>query len=214
MPEGVSAARAAILDRIRSANSATDPGVCREEYETIARTYQQSATMDRAAILKTFAERLREYDARVHSATSVTVGTTIGEVFGTRGQRSVVVVAKGFPQQWIPDSLSWKPEADADIEVLNNTEGAIVTCEIAIAHTGTIVLRGSRKMTLLPDRLLCVVGEDQVVETVPEAIAHLQPFAADPLTFISGPSATADIEMTRIRGVHGPRFLEVVLVEN
>jgi L-lactate dehydrogenase complex protein LldG len=213
MPEGATTTRTAILDRIRAANSAMDTGTCREEYETIARTYQQSAKMDRASILKLFAERLRGYDARVHQATSATVGTTIGGVFSAQGQRSVVV-ANGFPQQWLPESLRWKLEADADIEVLNNTEGAIVTCEIAIAHTGTIVLRGSRKVTLLPDCLVCLVGEDQVVETVPEAIAHLQPFAADPLTFISGPSATADIEMTRIRGVHGPRFLEVVLVEN
>jgi L-lactate dehydrogenase complex protein LldG len=213
MPEGATTTRTAILDRIRAANSAADAGICREEYETIARTYQQLAKMDRASILKTFAERLREYDARVHKATSATIGAAIGEVLDMRGQRSVVVT-NGFPKEWLPESLLWKPEAAADIELLNNAEGAIASCEIAIAHTGTIVLRGSRKMTLLPDFLLCVVGEDQVVETVPEAIAHLQPFAADPLTFISGPSATADIEMTRIRGVHGPRFLEVVLVEN
>jgi L-lactate dehydrogenase complex protein LldG len=74
------------------------------------------------------------------------------------------------------------------------------------------VLKDARRLTLLPDRLLCVVREDQVVETVPEAFARLQSLAADALTFVSGPSATADIEMTRIRGVHGPRFLDVVLV--
>lgn len=213
MAESVSAARTAILGRIRAANSAIDATDCRAEYEAITRTYQQSARMDRASILNTFAERLREYDARVHKATSATVGGTIGELFQARGQRSIVV-ANGFLQQWLPESLRWTPESAADIETLNTTEAAIATCEIAIAHTGTIVLKGSRKATLLPDFLLCVVGEDQVVETVPEAIAHLQPFAADPLTFVSGPSATADIEMTRVRGVHGPRFLEVVLVEN
>lgn len=213
MAESVSAVRAAILGRIRAANSAIDAMACRAEYEAITRTYQQSARMDRRSILNTFAERLREYDARVHKATSATVGGIIGEVLQTHGQRSVVV-ANEFPQQWLPESLRWKPEAAADIEALNAIEAAIVTCEIAIAHTGTIVLKGSRKVTLLPDFLLCVVGENQVVETVPEAIAHLQPFAADPLTFVSGPSATADIEMTRVRGVHGPRFLEVVLVEN
>jgi L-lactate dehydrogenase complex protein LldG len=95
---------------------------------------------------------------------------------------------------------------------MDKAEGAVVTCEVAIAHTGTIVLKDARRLTLLPDRLLCVVREEQVVETVPEAFARLQSFAADALTFVSGPSATADIEMTRIRGVHGPRFLDVVLV--
>lgn len=213
MPEEANATRAAILGRIRAASSAVDTVACRTEYVTIVRTYQQSRRMDRASILNMFAERLREYDAGVHKATSLTVSGTIGEVFQTRGQRSVVV-ANGFPQQWLPESLCWKPEAAADVEVLNTAEAAIVSCEIAIAHTGTIILKGARKVTLLPDFLLCVVGEDQVVETVPEAITHLQPFAADPLTFVSGPSATADIEMTRVRGVHGPRFLEVVLVEN
>ena len=69
-------------------------------------------------------------------------------------------------------------------------------------------------MTLLPDRFLCVVYENQIVDAVPEAIAGLEQFKTEPLTFISGPSATADIEMTRIRGVHGPRFLDVVLVRN
>jgi L-lactate dehydrogenase complex protein LldG len=92
--------------------------------------------------------------------------------------------------------------------------GALSGCEVAIAHTGTIILKGARKLTLLPDRYLCVVYENQVVETVPEAIAALEKFSAEPLTFISGPSATADIEMTRIRGVHGPRFLDIVLVKN
>src|SRR5579885_3088347 len=127
--------------------------------------------MDRAELLKTFADRLHEYDAPVTDATQQTVPAAIAEV-------------------------------------------AISGCEGAIAHTGTIIIKGSRRITLLPERLLCVVYASQVVETVPEAFARLQPLAAEPLTFISGPSATADIEMTRIRGVHGPRFLDVILLQD
>jgi L-lactate dehydrogenase complex protein LldG len=211
MTETPSAARAAILDRIRKANSSVRAESPVANYAAIPREYQQSAGMDRAAILETFAERLREYDARVHYASAGTVAETIRIALAEYGQQSALV-ANAFPKEWLPDGSSWRAEADADIDAMDKAEGAIVTCEVAIAHTGTIVLKDARRLTLLPDRLLCVVREDQVVETVPEAFARLQPFAADALTLVSGPSATADIEMTRIRGVHGPRFLDVVLV--
>ncbi|MGC2161822.1 MAG: LUD domain-containing protein [Silvibacterium sp.] len=213
MLETNDAARAAILGHIRTANSSVDGAMCSVEYKAIERTYQQSASMGRVAILKKFAERLHEYDAQVYEATSATLRATIDEVFAGHDQKSAIV-ANGFRQECLPEALNWQAEADADIAAMNRTEGAIVTCEVAIAHTGTIVLKDARRLTLLPDRLLCVVREDQVVETVPEAIAHLQPFASEALTFISGPSATADIEMTRIRGVHGPRFLDVILVKD
>jgi L-lactate dehydrogenase complex protein LldG len=211
MSETAGGARAAILDCIRKANPGVDAAARSAEYKAIERTYQQLPSMDRAAILKTFAERLHEYDARVHEVTSTNVAATIQTVFGTRSQQSVVM-ASNFPAQWISENINWQTEAGASIDALNMAEGAVVICEVAVAHTGTIVVKGSRRLSLLPDRLLCVVREDQIVETVPEAFARLQPCAADALTFISGPSATADIEMTRIRGVHGPRFLDVVLV--
>lgn len=204
--------RAAILDRIRGANSQANAGAdaLAADYETIPRQYQRGASMERAQILAIFAERLREYDARVHEASAATVAATIGAALAEYGQQSALV-ADSFPREWLPKGLSWRAEAGLDIAAMDNAEGAIVACEVAIAHTGTIVLRGARRLTLLPDRLLCVVRGEQVVETVPEAFARLQGIAADALTFISGPSATADIEMTRIRGVHGPRFLDVVL---
>ena len=97
-------------------------------------------------------------------------------------------------------------------------DGVMTASTLAIAETGTIVLQnvagqGRRAVTLVPDYHLCVVELEDVVETVPEAMARLQTTAALATTFISGPSATADIEMTRIKGVHGPRFLDVILVE-
>lgn len=202
-------ARPTILQRIRNANRGVDAATRDAEYDAIGRAYQRAAGMDRKAILETFVERLREYDAQVRETENVaeTIRTTLAEY----GQRSAIV-ADGFPQEWLPPGLAWRVERDADTDAMNTAEGAVVACEVAIAHTGTIIVKDSRRLTLLPDRLLCVVRADQVVETVPETFARLQGMAADALTFISGPSATADIEMTRIRGVHGPRFLDVVLV--
>lgn len=205
------ASRAAILDLIRKANSSAQADARAIDYDAVPREYQQAASVDHAAILATFAERLREYDAHVHQTTAATVPAVIRAALVEQGQGSAIV-ADGFPREWLPDGLSWQTEADSNIAAMDKAEGAIVICEVAIAHTGTIVLKNARRITLLPDRLLCVVRKDQVVETVPEAFARLQPFAAVALTFVSGPSATADIEMTRIRGVHGPRFLDVVLI--
>jgi L-lactate dehydrogenase complex protein LldG len=208
MADGTGDPRSAILGRIGAANRDADAEMRRGEYEMITREYRQRTSMERPEILKLFTERLRDYDAQVHGTTQTTVGRVISEV------AHHVIIAQGFPRQWLPENCDWRWEADADLESLDSTVVAIAACEAAIAHTGTVILRDLRKLTLLPDRLLCVVREDQVFETVPEAIERLQPFAATALTFISGPSATADIEMTRIRGVHGPRFLDVLLVEN
>jgi|SRR5579885_3589150 L-lactate dehydrogenase complex protein LldG len=196
--------REAILHRIRTANADAPSS----DYALIERAYQQSASMDRAEILKTFADRLHEYDAHVTEATQQTVPAAIAEVLRRNHQHSAIV-ADGFPPSSLPEGVHWQQESE-----LNTAEGAISGCEVAIAHTGTIIIKGSRRITLLPERLLCVVYASQVVETVPEAFARLQPLAAEPLTFISGPSATADIEMTRIRGVHGPRFLDVILLQD
>lgn len=205
------AARAAILDRIRATNSDVDAATRNADYEAIERSYQQTSGLSRAAILAMFTEQLREYDASVHEAAPSAIRSAIEAVFAANGQHSAVA-AEHIPQEWLPECVRREDAERTSIEALNQAEGAIVACEIAIAHTGTLVLKDARTLSLLPDHLLCVVREEQVVETVPEAFARLQPLAADAMTFISGPSATADIEMTRIRGVHGPRFLDVVLV--
>ncbi|MDI3254029.1 MAG: LUD domain-containing protein [Bacillota bacterium] len=200
-------ARETILNRIRRSNA----DLPTSDYASLERAYQQTACMGREAVWKTFIERLHEYDARVTAATPDTLPSALAEVLLRNHQKSAVV-ADRFPQKLLPEGFRWQPEADATAEELNLAEGAICGCEVAIAHTGTIVIVGARRLTLLPDRLLCVVYDHQIVETVPEAFARLQPLAMEPLTFVSGPSATADIEMTRIRGVHGPRFLDVVFV--
>jgi L-lactate dehydrogenase complex protein LldG len=121
------------------------------------------------------------------------------------------------PDAWttvVEDPLTDDPPLTHD--QIDQSEGVLTTCAVAIAQTGTIVLDGGRGMgrralTLLPDYHLCVVKQDQIVASVPEAITALQDHPTRPITFISGPSATVDIEMTRVRGVHGPRNLEVIV---
>jgi L-lactate dehydrogenase complex protein LldG len=117
----------------------------------------------------------------------------------------------------------WRPPAyvldDAlPIAELDRLAGVVTGCTVAIAETGTIVLAGGsqegrRALTLVPDLHVCIVEARQVVETVPEAFEWLAAFATRPLTFVSGPSATSDIELRRVEGVHGPRSLVVVIAD-
>jgi L-lactate dehydrogenase complex protein LldG len=205
--------RDAILNRIRTANTAANATAHATDHQSIERNYQQTTTLGRETILKIFLDHLYEYDAHVVEAKPDTLPATIAEVLKAGNQKSAIV-ADNFPEENLPTGFIWQYESQATMDQLNTAAGAISSCEVAIAHTGTIILRGARKLTLLPDRLLCIVYEDQIVDTVPEAIARLEQYKIETLTFVSGPSATADIEMTRIRGVHGPRFLDVIVVRN
>lgn len=212
--------RDAILTSIRSAIKLSRHGDGSPRTAT-GRTYRRASTLDRQQCLDLFAERLREYDANVVFTDSDTLQASIGRIleFGSTEPVSPWVVAEGFPSTWLPSSgsLLWEPTATVD--ELNRCSGVVTTCSAGIALTGTIVMQhslgeGKRQTSLLPDRHLCVIQSSQVVETVPEAFSMLALAATRPLTFISGPSATADIEMTRIRGVHGPRRLDVVIIRN
>jgi len=209
-------AREEILSRIRAATRDSAGAEIAAEREAIPRNYIAAGQLDPEARLSLFIERLRDYDAHVVETEAASLPEAILGVLREQGERKVIV-AEGFPLELLPGNFSFLPETQADVDDLNGCDGMVTGCTVAIAATGTIVLthgpgEGSRRLTLLPDRHLCVVRADQVVETVPEAMQRLAPFAVHPLTFISGPSATADIEMTRIRGVHGPRFLDIVLV--
>lgn len=205
-------ARETILGKIRAAIATQSHA----EPEHSEPTYQRSAQLDHESSLRIFIERLHEYDAHVYETSAQNVADMVAEVLRSRALASVVI-PEGFPAEYLPPGILYLRESALDLASLDAGKAVLTTCTVAIAHTGTIVLRhgageGARRLTLLPDHHLCIVREDQIVETVPEGFDLLSEYATAPLTFISGPSATADIEMTRIRGVHGPRFLDLVLV--
>jgi L-lactate dehydrogenase complex protein LldG len=131
-----------------------------------------------------------------------------------------LVVPDGIPSWWHPDGVELVADHGLSARELDMVDGALTGCTVAIAETGTIVLaagetEGRRALSLVPDLHICVVYEQQIVELLPEALARLAHDGLEqrPLTFISGPSATSDIELSRVEGVHGPRDLVVLVVK-
>ena len=192
---GGSTAKADILASVRAAlgPAARVPDVPRE--------YRVAGTLQPDVEL--FAERVAEYRATVHRVTAAGLPAKLAEL-----ARARTGVPPGFGYDGIEDH-------ELSVDELDALETVITGCALAIADTGTIVLDGGaasgrRALTLVPDHHICIVREDQIVASVPDAIAKLDPHA--PLTFVSGPSATSDIELDRVEGVHGPRTLEVVIV--
>jgi L-lactate dehydrogenase complex protein LldG len=199
-----------ILQRIRRANaqSAAQP--------PIPRDYDRISGRTPAETLAHFEERLRDYDARLFTANRGDIAIVIAEIL-IAANRHRIAIPTGLPTEWRDDSIEWTPDDNLSVDALNSVDGVMTAATVCVAASGSIALQhgpaeGRRSLTLLPDYHLCIVEASQVVETLPEAFARLDPFR--PVTFISGPSATADIEMTRIKGVHGPRFLDVLLIEN
>jgi L-lactate dehydrogenase complex protein LldG len=208
-----SSPRDAILGRIRTElRDAVEAAVD----SPIARSYRRRGGLDRTACIDLLIDRLRDYDAAVVEVESeADLREEIAASLRASGEQRVVVAAQ-FPREWLPAGLHVVVDDGAAIEELEGIEAVVTTCEVAVASTGTILLKhvgaqGRRVITLLPDHHLCLVRRNQVVELLPEALAVLDPLNAAPITTISGPSATSDIEMTRIRGVHGPRWLSVIL---
>jgi len=187
-----------------------------QEYGKLARSYLSQPEYERQPAWELFRERLREYDVVVTMCREPEIRVKVAEAFDARGLHRIAC-PKGVPAAWLPAGPEYLPgEVMTNVE-LDRCDGVITGCTVAIAETGTIVLQhgeqaGPRRLTLLPDFHLCVVLPGQLVHSVPQAFARLALVSTSPLTLISGPSATADIEMTRIRGVHGPRNLEVVCV--
>ena len=211
-------ARAEVFERIRAAKGGVGSAdVARAEWNAVTRKYRREATRSREAILELLVDRLEDYDARVVQAMHVGVRTAAAAMLKER-KSTRMVIPRGLAEEWLPAGVEFLVDDELTAIELDKVDGVMTGATLAIAETGTIVLQnvagqGRRAVTLVPDYHLCVVRVEDVVETVPEAIGRLQATAALATTFVSGPSATADIEMTRIKGVHGPRFLDVILVE-
>ncbi|MFE7277449.1 lactate utilization protein C [Streptomyces sp. NPDC057623] len=170
-----------------------------------------------AETVELLAENLADYRAIVHRCTPADLAATLAGMLAARGAKTVLV-PPGLESEWLAatdaERIEDRPRSTPD--ELDRVDSVVTACAVAVAETGTIVLDGSpdqgrRRITLVPDHHICVVRvPEQVVSSVPQALEHLDP--ARPLTWISGPSATSDIELDRVEGVHGPRTLEVVLV--
>lgn len=200
-----------ILDRIRSATAQPLAAHAGEA----APAYIRTGELDEAARLRLFTERLREYDADVVECSERRIGNCINDCLANSG-RKTFLAPPGLPSEWVTLKFAWKVDRKLSYADIEQCDGVVTTAAAGIADSGTIVLHhsaseGRRALTLLPDWHLCIVRVNQIVETLPEYFARCTPPPAL-ATFISGPSATADIEMTRVKGVHGPRFLKVILV--
>jgi L-lactate dehydrogenase complex protein LldG len=205
----MSSAREEILRRVSGVKDAAAE-------QPIPRSYSRTGTLDAAGRIELFCDRLRDYGAAVHHTGPSRIPAVIGEILSDHAKQGLLV-PRGLPDTWLPAGFTFRRDDALSYSEIDSSEGVLTGCAAAIALTGTIVLchsenEGRRALTLIPDYHLCVVFEDQIVETVAEGISVMTSFASSPITTISGPSATSDIEMTRIKGVHGPRTLEVILV--
>jgi L-lactate dehydrogenase complex protein LldG len=202
----VSDARAEVLGRIRSAlgSAPVVPGV--------PRSYQPAGAAE--VDLDLFCARVADYRAEVHRVAAGELDAALAEAAGRLGLRRL-----GTTLDADLDVELVRDEPPLSIADLDGLDGVLTGCALGIAETGTLVLDGAgssgrRALTLVPDVHLCVIAEDQVVASVPDAVARLAEAAAAgrPITLVSGPSATSDIELDRVEGVHGPRTLEVFVV--
>ncbi len=186
------------------------------ETSTIPRNYRlKTGEKD---VLHLLEERISDYRARVHITKDIQ--KTIKDIL-ERLQITKIAVPHDLPETWLPNSVEKIIDhLNLEPRELENAQAVVTGSRLAIAETGTIVLdhsthQGRRALTLIPDIHICVVFERDIVDNLPSAISRLHSSveAGQPITFISGPSATSDIELNRVEGVHGPRVLEVVLVK-
>jgi L-lactate dehydrogenase complex protein LldG len=210
----MSDARQLILDRIRRATGgASAPG---SDVERLG-NYMHDGNLGRQACIELMVERLREYDAEVVECETQDLATCIADQLRSSGKH-LFVTPPAIPPEWRAAGFDWKIDNGLPHAEIEACDGVVTACFAGVADSGTIVLHhspseGRRVLSLLPDWHLCILQTSQTVETLPEYFARC---AQPPVlaTYISGPSATADIEMTRIKGVHGPRFLHVIVVHN
>jgi L-lactate dehydrogenase complex protein LldG len=208
------AAREEILVRVQTAVAG---GPAPAPPERAYRTAERAPGLAGDELLELLVDRLVDYRALVRRTTTALVAASVVAALSERGARRVAVADGILPaglDRLDPGIDLVGDDPPLDPAALDRLDGVLTGCAVAIAETGTIVLdggpgQGRRALSLVPDYHLVVVTAAQVVATVPQAVARLDP--TSPLTWISGPSATSDIELDRVEGVHGPRTLEVIL---
>ena len=217
----MSDARAEILARVRRALADVPPAEAAADV-AVPRAYRRAGALAAAEAVDQFARHCGAYRADVRRVEAAQLPAAIADALARRGARRLAIPAD-LPAAWrVPEAggapVTWIEDDDLTPAQLSAVDGVVTGCAVAIAVNGAIVLdggpaQGRRALTLLPDYHLCVVRADQVVELVPEAIARLADAAraGRPMTMIAGPSATSDIELDRVEGVHGPRTLDVLV---
>ncbi|MDX6512650.1 MAG: L-lactate dehydrogenase complex protein LldG [Gaiellaceae bacterium] len=210
----MSTAREEILGRVRRALADVPDGE-RPEDVPVPRAYLER---EPEGTIERLVERVIDYGAAVHFVAADGIEAAVEEACRGLGV-SRLALPPDLPAAWLPGGLEAVPDTSLDPEELDRIGAALTGCALAIAETGTIVLdggarQGRRALTLVPDVHVCVVEEAQVVDGVPAALRRLAPgLRADrrPVTFVSGPSATSDIELSRVEGVHGPRRFALIV---
>jgi L-lactate dehydrogenase complex protein LldG len=205
-------AREEILSRVRAAVGGAAAPV------EAARTYRRQGSLPPEERVELFCRRAGDYQAEIRRIAEPELATAIAEVCRSRGA-GTLVIPPDLPAAWRATGVTLVEDDGLSSRGLDAFDGALTGCTSAIAETGTIVLtagplEGRRALTLVPDLHICVVRESQIVELLPEALErmHRDHLEVRPITFVSGPSATSDIELSRVEGVHGPRDLIVLVV--
>lgn len=206
----MSEAREALLGRIRTALGDDRPAL-----PAVPREYRRTGTLPRDEVIARFVQRVEDYGAGVVATTDP--GSALAELLVDAGARRIAI-APDLEPELRPTDVELVEDSGLPPSALDALDGALTTCAVACAETGTIALdgglgQGRRAITLVPDLHVCVVAGSQIVETVPELFERLAPSAraGRPIVLVSGPSATSDIELRRVEGVHGPRRLIVVV---
>jgi L-lactate dehydrogenase complex protein LldG len=214
----MSEARAEILRRVRAALRDVPPAETPEDVP-VPRDYLKADATPHEEQVGRFIGRVAEYKAEVRRVAPAALAGAIARAIAARGVRTLVVPAD-LPDGWAPEGVRLLRDPGLSNAEIETSDGVLTAAALGIAQTGTIVLdagagQGRRSLTLLPDYHLCVIRDDQIVGLVPEAVTRLHEASrapGHPITWISGPSATSDIELNRVEGVHGPRTLEVLVV--
>ncbi len=213
----MSAARDEILRRIRLALDDVPAGEAPADV-AVARDYRRARELGGPDLVDLLAERVADYAAEVRRVPATELADAVSAACADMGLRRVVV-PPGLPEAWRPRDVELIADEGLSAAELDAVDGTVTGCSVAIAETGTLVLDGSpicgrRVLTLVPDHHICIVLAGQIVQIVPEAIAAVAPAVREqrrPITLVSGPSASSDIELERVEGVHGPRHLLVLI---